>query len=230
MTDLEARLAELRDDVAFPATPDIAAAAPVGAPVRRRRLRPLSLALALALAVAAAALALSPGARSAFLQLFRLDGATVVRVERLPPVEPVMLDLGEPVTRQEAERRVGFRLLDLGEPDTILVRGRAASLVYGDRERPRLVLTQLRASVWDGFVKKTAGSGTSVEEVQVGGSRGLFVSGDAHYVLFAERGDVREERTALAGNVLLWNRGRLLLRLEADVDRETALALADAVE
>ena len=144
MSELELRLAALRDEVAFPPTPDLAAR--VAAPARARRLRPLAVALAVALVAAATAvLAFSPGARSAFLELFRLQGATVSRIDRLPQVEPVALDLGERVTRQEAERRLGFRLLDLGEPDAIHVRDGIASLVYGPAERPRLVLSQLRA-------------------------------------------------------------------------------------
>ena len=231
MSELELRLAALRDEVAFPPTPDLAARVAASAPTRARRLRPLAVALAVALVAAATAvLAFSPGARSAFLELFRLQGATVSRIDRLPQVEPVALDLGERVTRQEAERRLGFRLLDLGEPDAIHVRDGIASLVYGPAERPRLVLSQLRASVWEGFVKKAAASGTRVEEVTVGGEPGLFLSGEEHYVLFRRGGAVDESATALAGNVLLWNRGELLLRLEADVGRDEALELAAAVD
>ncbi|HSO01673.1 MAG TPA: hypothetical protein VLS46_04045, partial [Gaiellaceae bacterium] len=142
------------------------------------------------------------------------------------------LDFGEQVSRAEAERRVGFALLDLGEPDSVHVRdGRIASLVYGDPERPRLVLSQLRGGIYEGFVKKTGGSGTTVEEVTVGGEPGLFVSGDEHFVMFRdENGQIADERTYLAGTVLLWNRGDLLLRLEGDLTRDEALELAESVE
>jgi hypothetical protein len=48
--------------------------------------------------------------------------------------------------------------------------------------------------------------------------------------MFVEgNGQVTDERTALAGNTLLWNRGSVLLRLEADVSRDEALELAEAV-
>ena len=236
MSELELRLASLADAIDYPATPDLAAAVERDlAPRARRRLRPrqLAVALALALAVAAGVLAASPGARSAFFELFRLQGATVTRLESLPEVELVALDLGERVNREEAERRVGFTLLapaDWGAPDAIHVRDdRVASLVYGPSERPRLVLSQLDGSVWDGFLKKAAGGGTLVEEVTVGGERGLFVSGDEHYVMYLSEGRVLDEPTSLAGNVLLWNRGALLLRLEADVSRDEALELAEEV-
>ena len=149
----------------------------------------------------------------------------------MPEVELIDFDLGERVSREEAERRVGFELVDLGEPDAIHVRaGRVVSLVYGPADRPRLVLSQLNGAVWDGFHKKVIGTGTTVEDVKVNGERGLFVSGEEHFVMFLDgNGLISDERTALAGNTLLWNRGPLLLRLEADVSREQALELAESV-
>jgi len=235
MSGLELRLVSLGAAVDYPPTPDLASAverslAPQ-AP-RRSRARPLALGFAILLAVVAGVLAFSPGARSAFLELFRLQGATVTRFEALPEVELIDFDLGEHVTREEAERRVGFELVDLGEPDAIHLRaGRVVSLVYGPSERPRLVLSQFRGAVWDGFHKKAVGTGTTIENVTVRGEPGLFVSGDEHYVMFIDGdGLVNDERTALAGNTLLWNRGPLLLRLEADVPREEALELAESVE
>ena len=45
-----------------------------------------------------------------------------------------------------------------------------------------------------------------------------------------ENGMVTDERTYLAGTVLLWNRGDLLLRLEGDLTEQEALELAESVE
>ena len=158
---IEQRLVELADEIEWPETPRF----DLGfdrRPERRRLWRPLALGLAVLLAVFGAVLALSPGARSAFLELFHLKGATVELVETLPQVEPQQFNYGERVTREEAERRVGFELVDLEgqEPDGIFVLDdRLASLVYGPIDRPRLVLSQLQGSVWDGFVKKVGSSG-----------------------------------------------------------------------
>ena len=195
-------------------------------------MRPLALGFAILLAVLAGVLAFSPGARSAFLEIFHLRGATVELVDRLPEVEVETIDFGERVSREEAERRVGFELLDLGEPDAVFVRGgRMASLVYGSVEKPRLVLSELRGGVWDGFIKKVGGSGTRIDQVTVDGERGLFVTGDDHFVMFVdENGAITDEHTYLAGTVLLWNRGPLLLRLEGDLTRAEALELAESVE
>ena len=231
MSDLERRLQALGGEIAYPATPRF----DLGfdrRPVRVGRLRPLALGFAILLAVLAGVLAFSPGARSAFLEIFRLKGATVERVERLPEVEVQAIDFGVQVSRQEAERRVGFELVDLGKPDAVFVRGtRIASLVYGSVEKPRLVLSQLRGEVWDGFVKKVGSGGTHIDEVTVNGERGLFITGDEHFVMFLDgHGSISDERTYLAGTVLLWNRGPLLLRLEGDLTRAEALELAESVE
>jgi hypothetical protein len=180
--------------------------------------------------VLAGVLAFSPGARSAFLEIFHLEGATVERVDQLPEVEVQAIDFGEQVSREEAERRVGFELLDLGEPDAVFLHGgRMASLVYGSVEKPRLVLSELRGAVWDGMIKKVARSGTRIVQVTVDGERGLFIAGD-HFVMFVnENGAVTDEPTFLAGTVLLWNRGPLLLRLEGDLTRAEAVELARSI-
>lgn len=230
MTELERRLVRLGRELDYPPTP-VFQHGDDRQPARARRVRPLVVAFAVALAVAGAVLALSPGARSAFLEIFRIRGATVERVETLPAVQAQRLDFGERVGRAEAERRVGFELLDLGEPDAVFVRGsRMASLVYGSVEKPRLVLSELRGQVWEGFVKKVGSPGTRVEPVMVDGERGLFITGE-HFVVFVdERGTIADEPTFLAGTVLLWNRGPLLLRLEGDLTRQEALELAESVE
>ena len=231
MSELELRLSALRDEVAWPDTPAFELAFDAG---RERRLpvRPLALGFAILLAALAGVLALSPGARSAFLEIFHLKGATVERVERLPEVEVQTIDFGEQVSREEAERRVGFELVDVGEPDSVFVRdGRMASLVYGSVEKPRLVLSELRGGVWDGFIKKAGSSGTRIEQVTVDGERGLFISGEEHFVMFlGPDSAITDEPTFLAGTVLLWNRGDLLLRLEGDLTRAEALELARSVE
>ena len=113
MSDLELRLSALRDEIAWPETPLLEPALD-RRPARVSGWRPIALGLAILLAVLAGVLALSPGARSAFLEIFRIRGATVERVEKLPDVVVQRVDFGRRVSREEAERRVGFKLLDLG--------------------------------------------------------------------------------------------------------------------
>ena len=230
MSELELRLSALRDELAWPETPRLEATFD-RRPVRGPRVRRLALGFAILLAVLAGVLAFSPGARSAFLEIFHLKGATVELVETLPQVDAQPIDFGEQVSREEAERRVGFKLVDLGDPDGIYVRDRIASVVYGPAKKPRLVLTQLRGGVWGGFVKKVSSLGTRIVNVTVNGEPGLFITGDHHFVMFVgPNGAIRDDQTYLAGTVLLWNRGPLLLRIEGDLTRAEALELAKSVE
>jgi hypothetical protein len=233
VSELELRLTALRDEIAWPETPAFELAFE-GRPARSRlQLRPLALGFAILLAVLGGVLALSPGARSAFLEIFQIRGATVERVDTLPDVRAQRIDFGESVSREEAERRTGFPVLDLGtEPDEIFLRPDGlVSVVYGDPSRPRLVLSQARGAIFDGFIKKTGSRDTVVRRVTVDGEAGLFVDGADHFVMFLdENGTISDEPTYLAGTVLLWNRGPLLLRLEGDMILGEALALAKSVE
>ncbi len=237
MSELEVRLNALRDEIAWPETPAFESLTFEPAlerkPARRVPLRPLALGFAILLAVLAGVLAFSPGARSAFLEIFRIRGATVERVETLPDVRAQRIDFGDRVSREEAERRSGFEVLDLGtEPDEIFVRPDGlVSVVYGDPSRPRLVLSQARGAIYDGFIKKTGSRDTIIRQVTVDGEPGLFVDGADHFVMFLdENGTISDEPTYLAGTVLLWNRGPLLLRLEGDMILGEAIALAKSVE
>jgi hypothetical protein len=146
-------------------------------------------------------------------------------------VQAQRLDFGERVSREEAERRAGFELLELGEkPDAIFIRPDGlVSVVYGDPDEPRLVLSQARGAIYDGFIKKVGQRGTIVRQVEVDGEAGLFVDGPEHFVMFRdENGQISDERTYLAGTVLLWNRGDLLLRLEGELTEAEALRLAES--
>ena len=188
MNELELRLQELGGEIAYPATPRFELALD-RRPARRPWLRPLAVAFAVLLAVAAGVLALSPGARSAFLEIFHIRGATVERVESLPDVRAQRIDFGERVSRDEAERRVGFELLDLGdEPDAIFVRPDGlASVVYGDPAHPRLVLSQARGAVWDGFIKKTPDGGRSSTRSRSTASPASSSTAPEHFVMFRGR-------------------------------------------
>lgn len=85
-------------------------------------------------------------------------------METLPAVQAQRIDFGERMSREAADRHAGFRLLDLGsEPDAIFVRPDGlASVVYDDPSRPRLVLSQVRGAIYEGFMKKAGGSGTGL--------------------------------------------------------------------
>jgi hypothetical protein len=241
MPELETQLRALAGELAFPPTPDLAdgiarrlATAP--GPRRRWGLR-LAVALAVLVAAAAATLALSPGARSAFLEWLGIRGAVVVRVDELPPVTPSqsLEHLGEQVSLEEARRRAGFELLELegaGAPDAVYVNEPGmVSFVYGRDLDVRLILSQIHGALEEGFLfKKVGAGGTLVDEVTVDGGRGLLLTGEPHgFAYVAPDGSFHDERLYLARDVLLWERGPLTLRLEGELTRDEALALAGRV-
>jgi hypothetical protein len=234
---LEERLADLRTAVEFPATPDLGGAvgrrlrlgAAGGRGVRLRLVRPRVLAIAvLVLIVAAAsALAASPPLREAILELVG------VRVERVPELPPAPTDarptLGERTTIGAAERQAGFDLVRLrrGAPERVYVRelDGTAVVTFAYRDE-RVLLSQFRARVDRTFLKKLLAD-TRVEEVRVGGEPGYRLSGGEHVVQYRNGGRTVEER--LAGDVLLWQRGGVALRLEGELSKRRALALARSV-
>jgi hypothetical protein len=254
---LESRLAELAREVEYPPTPELAvgvrrrigARAPRRRPAWRherspRRWRPprgrraLALAISLALLGAAGAAAAVPAVRHAVGDVFGLRGATVRRVPRTPPAPATARrDLGARVTLAAARRLAGFPVVlardpRLGAPRAVhLARtaggdGARVTLVYRDGT---VTLTELRGSTELDLVRKLTPRSTPVRRVIVRGEPGLYVGGP-HVVLFRDAsGRIVEDRARTAGRVLLWQRGPLLLRLEADVGFARALQIARSV-
>jgi hypothetical protein len=73
------------------------------------------------------------------------------------------------------------------------------------------------------FLKKVAAGDAKVEYVDVGGDPGIWIGAGRH-VVYLPGGSVR-----LAGRTLLWQHGPLTLRLEADVSKVRAIALASRI-
>ena len=250
MADLGAELRAL--DVDWPATPDLAAAvaaqveAAPARPARRRAWRPV---LAYGLAAAAAAFALtmavSPDARSAVLEWLGLKS---VRVERREPVAPpprpgtlgAGLGLGTPATLAEARERSPFLRLPaaegLGEPDAVYL-GRGVALVYGARpgyppaaETGAALLVQEFPARVGPFIEKAIGTGSRLERLRVDGAPAYFITGSHGFAYEDDEGGVTFEDKRLAGNTLLVERADgLLIRIEGDLARDRAIAVARSI-
>ena len=109
------------------------------------------------------------------------------------------------------------------------------SLVYEPRpglpKLPRmdagLIITQTRGGIADEYLQKLVYGGTDVRRVNVAGRPGAFISGGSHsYLYVSPTGDVEQDHPLLAGPTLIWEQDGLVLRLEGDVDRATALRIA----
>jgi hypothetical protein len=58
----------------------------------------------------------------------------------------------------------------------------------------------------------------------------MWIRGAPHVVMFRTRsGRVQDFTTRLAGNVLVWTRGDLTLRLEGELTKKRALELARSI-
>jgi hypothetical protein len=241
MTELELQLRELGGSLAYPSTPDLAsevrrrlAARPK--PWWRALSRRQALAIALAvLAVSIAAVMAVPPARTAVLRFLRIGSVTVERVETLAPAEerPLTAGLGRRVTVAEGARRAGFRMLlpPLKQPvERVFARANVQSAFLDVPENGTVLLTEIRGSDQFGFAKKVAGSGTRIDEVSVNGEFGIWIVGAPHVVMFRDAsGRTHEVRTRLAGNVLVWTRGDLTLRLEGELTKQRALEVAESI-
>lgn len=262
MTELERALARLGADVAFPETPDVVAAVRArleeAAVARRRRPSRRALVIAfVALAVAVGAAMAVPPARTAILEFFGLRGATVTRVETLPPVEtrpetpvPVAeaLELGNRVPVEDGVVRVRWPHLvvpeALGPPDAAyysteeLLDGKV-SLVYEPGPGvPRslftgvgILITEFRGDLAPGYIEKLASAGTGIERLKIGPHRAIWLEGGPHFVAFrTPGGNFAEDVGRLAGNTLLVERGRLLVRIEGELERDRAVEIARSLE
>jgi hypothetical protein len=233
--------------------------APAPARARRRRLigwpgwRRLAVAGLAAVLLAAAVLVASPGTREAVARRLGLRGVKVELGGPPPPTvttrpgERLDLGLGRRVTLEGARRRVGFPVLvpsaaGFRQPTAVYVNeavpaGGRVDLVY--RARPGLpaspftdvglLVTEFQGQPTPEFIKKTTVLGV-VEAVTVGGEPGYWFSGEPHFFTYQDaHGNVREEQTRLAGNTLIWQRGDLTLRIEGQLGKQAALAVAESM-
>jgi len=233
VSELEQRLVALGRELDLPFEPEVAPAVLERLEGRRPfPWRPVVLAFAVAVIAMGTALSV-PEARSAILRFFHLGGASVVRVETLPPaVERSQAGgLGEPLPRAEAERRVGFRLLlppSAGDAPVHVLRDSLASVVVRAEGRT-VLLSEFRSR--PEALRKVVGPETRVEAVQIEGEPGLWIGGGGPHVLtyFDRDSRYREQPILVHGNVLLWVRGPLTLRLEGRLTKVQALELARQV-
>jgi hypothetical protein len=253
--DLERELTTLGRDAVFPPTPDLAptviarieAEGGMTPPPGRERARPagrtLALAGGIAVLLAGTVAAAVPAARDAVSDLLGLGGVTIERTKAPPPSPPAgpqPLHLGPRVSLADARREVDFHILvprDLGPPDATHLRrgvpGGEISLLYRPRpglpEAPQtglgLLVTQVRGDLAPGYIRKQIFEGVRVRRPEIDGHRAIWLTGAPHFVAVqAPDGSVREER--VAGDVLLVERGPVLVRLEGELSLREAVDVA----
>ena len=226
MAELERDLRALAASLDLPTERDLVPAVrarlvAVGKPRRGRR-RLVLVALAAIVVAIGVAFAVPP-ARSAILRLFGLEGVSIVRVDKLPPVGPGVLAAGTRMSLPEARRMLAFEPLlpDIGTPQAIYVDEVQQLLIvlYGEGST-RLRFTELLGR--EAFYTKFVTLEQHVERVTVNRGRGLWIRGQ--HVVSEMFGQPR-----IAGNALLWEQGPRTFRLEGRLSKTEALRIARSV-
>jgi hypothetical protein len=250
MSELELQLRELR--IEWPETPDLAGAVEprlTAPPPRRRRwlvARPAwQIAVACAAVVIAVVMAVPP-ARSAVLDLLGFGSVRIERGEPRPSRFASGLGVGDAVTLEQARRRAPFDVLvpeELGEPDAVYFSdappaGARVDFVYRPRDGipeasttgAGLLITEFPA-IAEPVIEKTLGTGATLERLTVDGDPAFFISGADHgFAYLPDGGDGAFEPQRLAGPTLLVERSDgVLLRIEGDISRDQAVAIAESV-
>jgi len=231
---LEQRLLALGTALEVPAAPDAVPAVLARLPARRRRHRRpagrvLAIAIAAMLLLVGAAMAVPPS-RDAILRAIGLRGVSIKHVPKLPPIpagssQAARRGLGERITLAKARRAAGFTAV-------LPARATAAYLAYdvpGGRISALVgpvLITEFRGTAQP-FIFKLLDPGTRETPTRVDGKQGIYLSGAPHEVLFqAKNGEVRSDRVRLAGNVLIWQQGPVIVRIEGTHTLGQALTLA----
>jgi len=146
------------------------------------------------------------------------------------------------VTLAEAHAQAPFGVLvptgEIGEPDDGYVDEGGAvyrvSLVYRsdtDSANVDMLITQFQARTEQEVAVKELGPGATAVPVRVRGDPGFWISGEPHVLVYLDpSGRPFEDRVRLVGDVLVWQRGEVTLRLEGAASREAALRVAESMD
>jgi hypothetical protein len=173
--------------------------------------------------------ALIPGARQAVANLFQEAGVRIGIVEELSSDLGGELDLGEKVSIEVADSQVGFDLrypaiLEKPEETYIDTPGLVSMLWEGP-----ILLMQREGGV--AYAEKAVPSGSRASVVKLGGARAVWIEGAEHSFSYLDiEGNVIQETSRLAGNVLLWSAGGVDYRLELSEGLDRALEIAESME
>jgi len=182
-----------------------------------------------------AVLIATPQGRAAIAHVFRFAGVELRQEPgpARPPGSSASLPGQRRMSLERARHQVAFPILvpaALGQPSEVVVSdsGRVVSLIY--RRTPYgLVRMDEFAGHLDQLVFEKFVHLSDVTEVQVNGRRGLWIKGPQELVYITRDGTPAAASARLTnGNTLIWGTRQLALRLEGNLGRTAALAIADS--
>ena len=212
------------------------------APRIRRSVLLAGAALLLAAAAVTAAIGYGlPGIRILFGPPPSLTAPTETARPSSPP--GATLGLGGRVTLDDARGRVDFPILlpadpAIGPPDAVYLAGPRLTLVWAPRPglpgtadpRIGLLLVELHARIDEAMIQKNIDSGTSVERVTIGGAPGYWIAGERHMITYLDASGVPIlDSERVVGNTLVWTADGITYRLEGELTRIDAIALAESL-
>lgn len=217
---------------------------PVWTPAWQRAMVPVAI-----VTVVVGAILVVPAARDTVAGLLGLGRVEIRQVPELPPVTgpaDLRLRLGQPVTLDQARSSEPFTIVlpaTLADPNEVFLSGRypggvvtllwdaRPGLPAGSTTPAGLVLTEFRGSINSRtMIAKLLDRGATVESVTVGGQPAFWIGGRPHeVVLLDEHGEYVMETLRLEGNVLLWVRNGVTLRIESALSRDAAIQVAESI-
>jgi hypothetical protein len=177
----------------------------------------------------------TPQGRAVIIGVFRFAGVEL-RQEPGPvrsPASSASLPGERRMSLEEARHHVSFPILvpaALGRPSGVVVsdRGRVASLIYRRTPYGQVRMDEFAGHLDPVFFQKFLQLG-NVREVKVNGARGLWIKGP-HVLMYITRDGTPAVATArlTTGNTLIWGTGQVALRLEGNLGKAAALAIANS--
>jgi hypothetical protein len=252
--ELEQRLFDLGEHLAWPETPELDWRAAEQAPVRLLERRGLWLAAAIVLIALGAALALSQGFRDTVAGVFGVRGIDIVLLRDddpdstadLPALSKVAV--GEPISIDEAVDAVPYTLSlpeSLGDPATLylreLPRGELmVTAVYGPGPNiPEtaetgvgLLLMQFTTpSPTAALIKGVDPEFGTVLEVGVNGAEGYWAEGLTQLTILADPSAGWDGSTTRpSANMLIWQENGVAYRMESALSMQEALEIARSMQ
>jgi hypothetical protein len=254
MDELETQLRELSASLSWPETPDLggdaAARLATGRAPGQRDPAKFILAAAVVIVVLSAAVAAWPTGRRAVADLLGLRG---VHISTGPPppipttTTPTHLDLGTPITVADASKRLGFAvrvptLAGFDHPDGVFFsipppQGEVTFMYLPRGDLPAsaqtgvgLLLGEFEATMETGFFGKVAEPGTTIEALSIHGQPAYWLAGSPHAFFYRlANGEIYGDTLRLATNTLVWQAGAVTLRVEGDITKNEAVAIANSL-
>jgi hypothetical protein len=200
-----------------------------------RRWRPAWRAALVVVAVLAALLVATPQGRAVVTHVLRFAGIELQQ-EPSPAPSPrsgAALPGERRMSLAQARHHVSFPILvpaALGRPSEVVVsdRGRVASLIYRRTPYGQVRMDEFAGHLDPVFFQKFVHSG-GVTVVRVNGRKGMWVRGP-HVLMYITRDGTPAAASArlTTGNTLIWGTRQVALRLEGNLTKTAALAIASS--